>query len=414
MKELWVSNDGSNKGDGSKSQPLKSLQKAVNLCLKDGGRIYVLEGVYRERVKIIGQRQATSIAIQGKGEVVFDYRGVAGNHGIYIQDRSNIRISNIKFINNLKVKDGSFIRVEGTCSNIQILKNSFDTTSGEHAMAVTFYGSTEDGMSDISVCDNHFRNIHPGWSEVLTFNGNISIISVNRNVIEDCGNIAIDFIGGEGMCKNPSKDYVTDATCSYNTIKNAHSPNEGGFAAGIYVDGARNIDIYRNMIENCDLGIEVGVENAAAQAVGVTVSENFVAYCGKSGIIFGGYQLSAGKVERCEFSENTLLMNDQLNTTMGEICIQHASNNVVLNNFIFLSNPFAVRSITADASNALRYNIYYFRISDPVFASKTVKFVWKDSVFKGLSEFQKSTQQENGSSVIEWKGEKTLPTRFTR
>ena len=99
-----------------------------------------------------------------------------------------------------------------------------------------------------------------------------------------------------------------------NTVLRANSSYGGGYAAGIYVDGGRDIVIENNVVAECDLGIEIGAENAAITTENVTVRNNVVSRNEKAGIVFGGYDEAVGRVESCMFLGNTLWENN----TVGE------------------------------------------------------------------------------------------------
>ena len=73
-------------------------------------------------------------------------------------------------------------------------------------------------------------------------------VRVTNNHVHDVNNIGIDFIGGErSICKDIGK-VARNGICSGNRVERARSNYGGGFAAGIYVDGARDIKIRLRMI----------------------------------------------------------------------------------------------------------------------------------------------------------------------
>jgi Right handed beta helix region len=134
-------------------------------------------------------------------------------------------------------------------------------------MGITVYRTNPDvPLSDIVIDDNTIYDCEPADSETLTLNGNVDSFEVDRNVVHDVNNIGIDFIGGEGISTSPATDAARNGTCRDNVVYRARSSYGGGYAAGIYVDGGRNIVLERNIVHECDEGIEVGAENPGVTA----------------------------------------------------------------------------------------------------------------------------------------------------
>ncbi len=158
-------------------------------------------------------------------------------------------------------------------------------------------------------------------------------------------------IGFEGTAKHRSKsdanpyevDYVRNGVCRDNIVYNISAEGNLAYydngeydlcADGIYVDGGSNIEIYRNFIFNCDIGLEVATEhspddNGMFRVSGVNVHDNVIADCtGWAGLCFGGYDRDLGFTEKCEFHHNTLVNNG------AQIAVQRSRNNRVYANLI--------------------------------------------------------------------------------
>ena len=65
-------------------------------------------------------------------------------------------------------------------------------------------------------------------------------------------------------------------------------------ADGIYVDGGTDIIIERNIVHNCNLGIEAASEHSGRTTDYITVRSNFIYNCDVGGLFFGGYDSSVG------------------------------------------------------------------------------------------------------------------------
>lgn len=189
-------------------------------------------------------------------------------------------------------------------------------------------------------------------------NGNVERFTIAGNYVHDVNNIGIDVIGGETGI-NPL--YGTRAgVVRGNRVERARSSYGGGFGAGLYVDGGRDLLLEANVITECDLGLEVGAENAGWNATGVVVRGNLVARNDKAGIVFGGYDATVGRVRFCEFVNNTCYQNDTTGQFLGELWIQWASDNVVRNNIFYAtSQNVLLYSENGNVNNALEYNLYF-------------------------------------------------------
>ena len=172
-----------------------------------------------------------------------------------------------------------------------------------------------------------------------------------NNVIHDNNNIGIDMIGFEGTALQSASyrgnrydtDYVRNGKCYGNTVSGISAKGNDAYledgvyslcAAGIYVDGGQDIEIYDNKITNCDIGIEVATEhnpaeNSLFQVSGIEVYNNEISECtGFAGLAFGGYDAERGFTVECRFHHNTLRNNPV------QIVVQRSKNNEIDHNTI--------------------------------------------------------------------------------
>ena len=151
------------------------------------------------------------------------------------------------------------------------------------------------------------------------------------------------------------------------------SEHGGGFAGGIYVDGGRDIVIENNVVTECDLGIEIGAENAGIVTSGIVVRNNVVYGNDKAGLVFGGFQASVGRVQNSHFLNNTCYHNDTLGAGFGELWIQYAEDNVVRNNLFYsTAQNLLLLSEDGNVNNVLDYNLCFTDAG-----AGSAQFVWK-------------------------------------
>ncbi|MCP4150641.1 MAG: hypothetical protein GY757_23040 [bacterium] len=368
-----------------------TIQAGLNAA-SAGDTVTVRAGVYYEKITIPSSGSASSgyITLQAySGEsVIIDGTGVSGSNMIYMENKNYIKITGFEIRNNLGVSDGSGIRVEGYGAHLEFRDCEIHTIRGSDAMGITVYGTSATAISDLVIDGNEIYNCDPAHSEALTLNGNVNGFSVTNNIVHDVNNIAIDFIGGESWTGNHG--VARNGVCSDNTVYNARSSYGGGYAGGIYVDGGQDIVIERNRVYSCDMGIEVGAENSGVNSTGITVRSNLIYNNDKVGIVFGGYESSAGRVNNCSFYNNTLYKNDTLQDGNGELWIQYGSNNTIKNNICYCgSQNLLLVSATSDASNTLDYNMWYSTAG-----TSGVTFNWGGTEYTSWQSYLNGTGQD--------------------
>lgn len=339
LSQYYVAPDGSDRNPGTEELPFRTIQKAARSAAP-GSTVYIKQGRYNERVviKVSGNSEQGFITFRPymDDKVIIDGSGLRRNKDtngdciIYMEDKNYIRIQGFE-ITDITVKDGSGIRIYGSGSYIEILDNRIHEIRGKNAMGITVYGTDGKSVNNLLIDGNEVYNCDPAPSEALSLNGNVEEFQISNNIVHDVNNIGIDMIGGEDWL---GKSFVRNGICSANTVYRTRSPYGGGYAAGIYVDGASNIIIERNRVFECDMGIEVGAENPGVLVRNITVRNNLIYNNDKVGLIFGGFTESKGRVTNCYFINNTLYNNNKV-TAEGEIWIQYAYYNEIRNNIIY-------------------------------------------------------------------------------
>jgi hypothetical protein len=365
------------------------IQTALDSA-RAGDRIRVKAGVYKEKLVFRAGGNATlgpvSLEPAGAGEsAVLDGQGVAGANMILIENLSHITIRGLEIRNNLDVKDGSGIRVEGAGRSLRFEGNRIHAIRGRNAMGITIFGTSATPVEDLIVADNEIYDCDPAPSEALALNGNVRRFQVTGNRVHDVNNIGIVFIGGEAW----TGAYVAhDGLCANNTVWRARSSYGGGYGAGVYVDGARDIVVENNRVYECDLGIEVGAENPGLIAHGIAVRRNLLHNNDKAGLAFGGYKKSVGRVADCVFVHNVLYRNQTLHDGNGELWLQYGANNTVQNNIVIAGPQAILVSSDAGALRAtLDHNCYHLDAG----AGPAAPFVWNGTSYASFEAWRQGT-----------------------
>ncbi len=399
----YVATTGNDTNPGTEAQPWKTIQHAANSATP-GSTVLINAGVYNEKiiVNVSGNAAGGYITFQNflNDSVVVDGTGKTGDQIILIENKSYIKIIGLELRNNLNQSFGTGIWVQGFGSHIELRDNRIHdmraASGGGDAMAISVYGSHATiPLSNIIIDNNHIYDCEPGHSEALTLNGNVDMFQVTNNRVHDVDNIGIDMIGGEGTSPTPANDAVRNGLCAENIVYNARSNYGGGYAAGIYVDGGRNIVVERNIVYQCDVGMEIGCENNGFISSGITVRNNLIYNNDKAGLGFGGYNFpTTGKVTTSLFTNNTVFNNDVLATGTGELWIQYAQNCTVKNNIFYSTsqNRLMVTTIGNANGNVLDYNLWFAPGGD-----ENVTVDWDGTVYNSYSGYRTGTGQDNHS-----------------
>ena len=400
LSTYYVAPTGNDSYPGTLAQPFATIGHALNAAAQPGDAVDVCTGTYHEHLVFPhgGSAQAGDFTLQAYpgDSPVLDGTGLKGGIMILIQDLSYIEISGLEICNNTQVSDGSGIRILGSGSNIELLDNKIhdmhSKSKTSSAMGITVYGTETTPISNLTIEGNQVYNCDASNSECLTLNGNVDGFQITNNVVHDVNNIGICMIGGEPDVNANAQ--TRDGLVQGNVVYKCNSNYGGGYAGGIYVDGGMNITIIDNVSYQNDLGLEVGCENAGVVASGIVVENNLIYDNGKSGLVFGGYQASVGRVENCLFLNNTVYDNDTLNSGNGQLFIQYASNNSVIGNIFWASSNDVLTAADAagNSQNVLDRNLWY--AAD---GADSAIFYWNSAEYDSFSAYQTGTKEDADS-----------------
>jgi len=332
---LYVSEDGNDDNDGAFRTPLKTIQEGVDL-LKPGMVLYVREGTYNENlyIELKGIEGSPFVISAYKDEKVI-INGSGDKHEediFYIEDSSYLVINGFYIHNRFESDYPIGILVEGVGSHIMISNNhiyGINTEVDGHGIAV--YGTSgKDAIDHLTIARNEVYDCMLGSSEALVVNGNVDGFKIYENKVYNNNNIGIDCIGFEEIADK--NDQARHGEVYLNLVYNISSLDNSAYtdlsAGGIYIDGGKDIDVYQNIIYNCDIGIEISSEHYGKITDGVNVYDNYISNSCLYGIGIGGADKENGIAQDNFIEYNTLINNDI------SIAFQNSMDNIVRNNLI--------------------------------------------------------------------------------
>ena len=338
-----------------------SIQQGVNDA-NPGDTILVKSGIYKETVSFSKSgSENTYITLLGEAGAIID-GSEDGVVGITILNTNYIKVIGMEIQNFRGRRVPIGISVRGSSSHIELRNNKVhhieNATGNAHGIA--FYGTELTPINDIIVDGNEIRNCKLGQSESLVLNGNVTNFVVSNNVIHDNDNIGIDFIGFERTGPegfNQSRNGICFGNIVYNISTKTNPTYHDLNSDGIYADGGRNIIIERNIVYNCDIGIELASEHGGKSTENIIVRNNFVSGSYQANIMAGGYAPNRGNAVNIAIVNNTTYMGRQ-----GEVALQNNCDSITIKNNIFYgeSDQSYLQNRGIRNKNIVVYkNIYY-------------------------------------------------------
>ena len=421
--DFHVSPAGNDANPGSPASPWRTIQHAAE-TVPAGSTVLIREGVYSEKVGIYVSGNATDGPIVFKaypGErPVIDGTGLPfdpdnSNSLLSIYDQSYLRIEGLT-LRNLKTATRDLvpvgILVENESSHIEIVDNvihgietQYNGLDGGDAHGIAVFGSAAAPLSHVLISGNELFDLKLGSSEALVLNGNVTEFEVSDNVVRDCNNIGIDFIGFEEVGPTPALDQARDGVCRDNLvfkIDSSFNPAYGGSftagggdtsAGGIYVDGGTRILIERNVVHHCNIGIELASEHAGRATSEITLRNNLIYQNQIGGIFMGGYDTQRGMTRDCLVLNNTLFENDTNEDGNGEIYLQFdVADCIIRNNLMktngqgrLFGNPY-----TKNSGNDVDYQLFFA-------PSGAQEWQWRDIYYTALAAYRGASGNDANS-----------------
>jgi hypothetical protein len=402
--------DGTNGNDTNNGTTLvtawKTIQTAFNKATA-GSVVYIKAGTYNAQLTLnVSGTTGNPIEFRNyqNDSVYIDGTGLAANPMISITDQSNVIFRNL-IIQNLVKNNAVGIQIvcsaSGTVKNLTFKSliirgidwNSSATakpSSSKNSQPFIAYGeglTAANPMTNIIVDSCQLYSNITGFSESLSFGGNISGITVTNNLVHDNTNIGIDVTGNynECNCNDTAIDHARNAYIANNVCYNDVSSY--ATSGGIYVDGAVNVLIEKNITHGNGYGIELGCEQDGS-AYGLTVRDNLIYNNQIAGMAIGGYDITTtGIVIGASVTNNTFIANNYANDGTGELDITKVSNCSIKDNIFYTNSQdyfYSKEAIIPQTNLLLDYNDWFTPDKD----SNNININWGNTTISDFTTYK--------------------------
>lgn len=438
--DRYVSKTGSDNNLGTLASPWKTIGKAAGAAVAgDVINIRGNGGNYSERVTVNNRDGTAALPIifqtyPGDPMVVLDLTGTVPPAGVsavftitnsdYVTLR-NLEIRNYKTSGTDAVQRGQIpvgIYIVGNGNGVavrnckvhdiwQSCANAFDAGNG---FGIAVYGNNATAVNNLVLDGNEIYDLRTGSSESVALNGNVTNFTVTNNIVHDCNNIGIDFIGFEGTNGNAALDQARQGTCANNLVYNIDSkfnPAYGGnfttggdnstrSAPGIYVDGGKDIVIERNRVYACNFALSLGSEAAAKVTSNVTARNNIFNHCHVGGIVLGGSDAADnGGASNCAISNNTIYGNDTVGYGGGQIALQNNLTGITIRRNLITTTASFAQLILKDnltgtfAAGAIDWN--YYKVNP----GGSFEFIWNGVSYSTFASWKAAGSHDSRSTL---------------
>ena len=404
QRDIFVSVNGSDGGLGTSESPFRTIQKALD-CVSPGYTVYVGAGIYsgrntftasgteEEPVTVTAMPMQDAIVTLGYGEsgAIFDING-----------QSNIVIREL-WIGYSRSDWVYGIYMRGGEKNITVTDNDIcnlatynrDGSGYGGAYGILMYGKGQDedsSISDISINNNRVYTIETGHCQAISASGNVENINISSNVVYDIMNNGINLYGNADYVSNPALDQPRNCVISENTVYNCFSDNYA--VAGIYLDGARDVEISGNIVYENMYGILVCSEHRDDNypVTNISISKNTIHDNPDGGISLGGYNTTlSGMVTNSEIRENILFNNAEVANDgwNGEIGLEKCSNIIVADNEITAHN-YQYPVISSITSGDFIRNVTFTNNLYLTGSPEKIRFRLAGTTYTGLDSWNKA------------------------
>lgn len=284
-------------GSGSPTSPCRTIAYAVQQAAT-GTTINIRPGEYNETMGIYINKPLTLIK-DGAGLVTINAasrsQSEQGKYMLAVVNTSNVTIDGLFFRNCIGIGSKAIWVLNDNLSttasrNIMIRNCQVDNIgwvsddliqipSGGNvaANAIKIEGGNALPVSAVTLSHNTVSNCATGYGEAITVTGNVDTFTIENNNVFRISNIGIDIAGGYDNTTAPFA--VNQARNGKVTGNRVYQCMSGvAAAAGIYLDGARNIIVSHNQLFENGAGISLGGERPVAGSTGGHIVCNNLVY----------------------------------------------------------------------------------------------------------------------------------------
>ena len=411
QSKYYVSLNGNDSNNGTITQPWRTFQKACTAqVIAAGDSIFFRQGTYSGIANITYSGNASNWIVltnYKSEEVKIEGNSTPAQTMLFIYGRQYLKIIGLHFTNSTG-NNSRGVFIGSTSNNIHVVRCRFSEINFSANPADVPSNSTN--VNPLKVCGdntniainnilldgNEVFDCRTGYSEGITVSGNVDGFVVSNNYVHDLFNIGIVLAGHYNDCsdKQARNGIVRD-----NFVYNCQFGIITFPAAGIYVDGAKDMLIERNRVGKCQVGIQLGCETPTKTSTNTIVRSNYVYYCVRDGIGVGSSN-GAGQVLNSSIINNTTYQNSTLfNYDGGELYITNVDNITVSNNIFYARKHFVgvlmkIEDISKIVTSMIDYNIFY---ADDASTAR-VKFGGSSESLNTLSAYQATTLKDQHSA----------------
>jgi len=367
----YVAKSGEDSNVGNIDNPWKTIQYGINQ-LSAGDVLYIRAGTYEEKLDIdVSGNPSAYIAIRNyQNEVVIlDAIHSTNNSSIIWTDNAYLKIEGLHLTNNIgNNREG--LTLQGAAHHIEIVNNKIsnikfsanpnaDVNTNTNAVPLNIYADmASDSIHTITIKGNEVFNNQTGYSENIAASGNFSGFLIEDNIVHDNTNIGIDIGGNYKTSPSPEYDQGRYGIIRNNLVYNCNSPYST--AAGIYIDGGRDIIVENNICHHNGYGGEIGCEENGSTS-SITFRNNIFYKNFYTGMHIGGYDPgTTGIVLNSNVYNNTFYQNDVGNNSNGELSFTKIDNCKIMNNIFYLSSQNVYLNTSRTQANlVLDYNLVF-------------------------------------------------------
>ena len=369
--EYFVAVNGNDANNGLIASPWQTIQYGVNQ-LTPGDILNIRAGIYNEKINIdVSGTSSAYITIRAyqNENVVLDAVSFDDPIPIIWTDNAYLNIEGLHLSNN-RAQYAAGLALQGVAHHINITGNKisniqFDVDPNApvnfntNAVPLSIWADqAPDSIHHINIIGNEVFDNVSGYSENISAAGNFSHFLIADNIVHDNTNIGIDVTGNYGVAPIAAYDQGRYGVIKNNTVYNCNSPYSP--AAGIYVDGGRDIIVENNLSFHNGYGGEIGCEeNGSTSNV---IFRNNIFYENEfAGMSLGGYDTNTtGTVISSSVLNNTFYNNDTGNNYHGPLLLSKSEDCEIENNIFYISDQNVFQYAYRTQTNlSMDYNLIY-------------------------------------------------------